>query len=129
MIRAWEVAKRKAQLAGREVSPDESMAALYPEMLASRKRGIQDVGIALDREKLATQKEQFGQTLASNQDIFNQQMGFQKDMQNEARPWQYGGLAVSGIGNIGTMLYSLKQDQLYKDRLAKLLSQYKIGGA
>ena len=120
ILRAWLKLKQQAQLAGRPPGAEETKSALYPELMAMRKRGIQDTSLALEKEKLATNQSQFNQTLALNQDIFNQQQG----LQDEARPWQWAGLGISAAGNLGTVLYSMKQDELLKNRLAKLYAQY-----
>lgn len=132
LIRAFEEAKRRASARGMPVSRQEAMAALAPVYSGMARANLADQGLALDRERLAQQAEQFGQTLASNRDIFNrgialqgQRMDIEESARNRALPVQYLNVGLSGLGNLGMNLYMMKKDAENQRRLKELIDLYK----
>mgnify|MGYP001165875476 CR=1 FL=1 len=139
LIRAFEEAKRRASARGMPVSREEAMAALAPVYSGMARANIADQGtalgregLALDREKLARQSEQFGQTLSANREIFDQgialenwRRGLEEDARSSARPIQYLNVGLSGLGNLGMNLYTMKKDAENQRRLKELIDLYK----
>ena len=120
LIRAYEETKRRAQLNGVPVSREDTMRALAPIYAqyakdAVTKREMDLKGQALDLRR---------QELAQNKDIFNKRYQLEEDMRSDARPWQYANLAISGLGTLGGAYYANQQDELYRQRLAKLMQMY-----
>lgn len=124
ILRAYEAARRKAQLRGLPVSKEEATATMYPALFERRKQAASDADIGLrrdalelEREKVAEKNRQFSENIALNRSIFDQTMDFQRGAGDKAARLGLLGVGVAGIGGLGTSLLALKQNEEFRKLL------------